>query len=106
MAGDEFVGFVEGFGGELVAGDGVADVVGDRGVCGEAGVAGEVEAEGEFLACGDGAFEGVADDLLAGWDGDGFGAGEEEGDVGGGVDGAAFDAAGEVGAADVEGVVP
>lgn len=102
VPGDEFVGFVEGCGGELVAWDGVADVVGDRGVCGEAGVAGEVEAEGEFLARGDGAFDGVADDLFAGRDGDGLGADEEEGDIGGGVDGAAFGAAGEVGAADLQ----
>ncbi|WP_338898845.1 hypothetical protein WBG99_27345 [Streptomyces sp. TG1A-60] len=47
---------------------------------------------GRFLAGGDGAFDGVGGDLLAGRDGGGLGAGEEEGGVGG----AAFGAAGEV----------
>ncbi|WP_030933053.1 hypothetical protein [Streptomyces sp. NRRL S-646] len=94
---------MEEFGGELVAGDGVSDVVGDCAVGAEACVAGQVEADGEFFAGADGEFDRVAGDVLADGDGGGVAAGEVQGCVAGGVDAAAVGAYGEVGAADVEG---
>ncbi|MFJ4520378.1 hypothetical protein ACIP4Y_05395 [Streptomyces sp. NPDC088810] len=68
VAGRHLLGVAQVLGGQLVAGRGVAEVVGHARVGGRTGVAGQVQGDGEFLACGDGLFGGVADEFSAGWD--------------------------------------